>query len=153
MTLYEIDSGILACIDEESGEVIDNDKLNALLMERNLKIESVGLWVKNLTATVSAIKAEEDALKKRRESAERKAKSLKAWLENALCGQRFETAKISLTFRKSTTTEVDTSKLPKKWCVKKITYTPDKTAIRKAILAGQKIRGAVLAEHQNIQIK
>lgn len=153
MTLYEIDVEILTCIDDESGEVVDEDKLNALLMERNTKLENVGLWIKNLESTAKAIKAEEDALKKRRESADRKAKTLKAWLEAALCGQRFETARISMTFRKSTTTEVDTDKLPKKWCVKKVTYTPDKTAIKQAILAGQKIKGAYLEEHQNIQIK
>ena len=153
MTLYEINAEILSCIDDETGEVIDENKLNALLMERNAKIEGVGLWVKNLESTAKAIKAEEDVLKKRRETAERKTKALRTWLESVLNGQRFETAKISLTFRKSTTTEVDTDKLSKEWCVEKITYTPDKTAIKKALLAGQKIEGACLAEHQNIQIR
>jgi hypothetical protein len=37
--------------------------------------------------------------------------------------------------------------------VEKTTYTPDKKAIKAALESGQKIEGASLAEHQNIQIK
>lgn len=33
-TLYEIDSAIYECVDSETGEVIDEEKLNALMMER-----------------------------------------------------------------------------------------------------------------------
>jgi hypothetical protein len=37
--------------------------------------------------------------------------------------------------------------------VKKVTYTPDKAAIKAALLAGEVIKGAQLVERQNIQIK
>lgn len=54
MTLYEIDQAILACIDEESGEIIDADALAELSMERDKKVEGVALWIKNLRADAPA---------------------------------------------------------------------------------------------------
>lgn len=37
MTLYEIDSAIMDCVDEETGEIIDLEKLEALNIERDKK--------------------------------------------------------------------------------------------------------------------
>ena len=34
MTLYEIDNAILSCTDQETGEIIDQEALDALQMER-----------------------------------------------------------------------------------------------------------------------
>lgn len=153
MNLYEIDSAITACVDEETGEIIDFEKLSELLMERDMKIEKVALWIKNLESDATAIKAERDALDKRMKSAESKAKSLREWLKNALECKPFETAKVRVSFRKSEQTEVDESVLDKKWCKEKITYTPDKTAIKNAIKSGQTVDGARIIVNQNIQIK
>jgi seryl-tRNA synthetase len=152
-TLYEINTAICDCVDDETGEIFDADKLNALLMERNAKLENVALWIKNLESDAKAIKAEKDALDKRMKSAENKAKSLKNWLSEALYYLPFETPRVHISFRKSTTAEVDENVISKDWCVEKTTYTPDKKAIKAALESGQKIEGASLAEHQNIQIK
>ena len=152
-TLYEIDVAIMECVDAETGEIIDDEKLNALLMERNVKLESVALWIKNLESDASAIKAEREALEKRQKIAENKAASLRAWLLQALSGQKFSTARVAVSYRKSVSTEVDSESVAKKWCRKKITYTPDKTAIKEALLSGMKIKGCRLVEKQNIQIK
>lgn len=153
MNLYEIDNAITACVDEETGEIIDLEKLNELLMERDTKIEKVAFWIKNLDALASSIKSERDALDKRMKLTENKAKSLREWLGNALDGQKFETSRVAVSFRKSEMTEVDESVLDKKWCKEKITYTPDKTAIKNAIKAGQTVDGARLVTRKNIQIK
>lgn len=153
MNLYEIDSAVTACVDEETGEIIDFERLNELLMERDMKIEKVALWIKNLESDAAAIKAERDALDKRMKSAENRAKSLREWLKNALECQPFETARVRVSFRKSEQTEVDESVLDKKWCREKITYIPDKTAIKNAIKSGQNVNGARLVVNQNIQIK
>lgn len=152
MTLYEIDTKISECIDCETGEVIDFDRLSGLAMERENKLEGVALWVKNLEATAKAIKAERDALKSREEQAERKALALREWLSRALEGEKMETARVKVSYRKSTAVEVD-DRLPKKWCSKKIVYTPDKVAIKTAIQNGKRITGAKIVERQNIQIK
>lgn len=152
MTLYEIDTKISECIDCETGEVLDLDKLSGLAMERENKLEGVALWIKNLDATTKAIKAERDALKERQEQAEHKALALREWLSKALDGEKMETPKVKVSYRKSTAVEVD-DRLPKKWCSKKIVYTPDKVAIKTAIQNGKRITGAKIVERQNIQIK
>lgn len=153
MTLYEIDSEILNCVDSETGEIIDAEKLIELSMERDRKLENVILWVKNLESDAEQMKAERDSLDKRMKSALAKAEWLKKWLSQALDCKPFDCPRAKVTFRKSVATEVNADILPKKWSVKKITYTPDKAAIKSALLAGQKIKGASLVEHQNIQIK
>lgn len=152
-TLYEIDAAIMACIDSETGEVIEYEKLDALLMERGRKLEGVALWIKNLESDAAAIKAERDALDKRMKSAESKAKSLREWLKNALECQPFETARVRVSFRKSESTEIDENVLDRKWCREKVTYTPDKTAIKNAIKTGQTVVGARIVVNQTIQIK
>lgn len=152
-TLYEIDAAIMDCVDAESGEIIDEEQLNSLLMERSAKLEGVALWIKNLDSDAAAIRAEREALEKRQKAAENKAASLRRWLTEALGGQKFSTARVAISYKKSVSTEVDNESVAKKWCKKKITYTPDKTAIKEAMLSGVKIKGCRLVEKQNIQIK
>lgn len=152
--LYQIDQGILSCIDMETGEVIDPEMLDALLMERESKIEGVALWVKNLQSDVAAYKSEIEAFTQRKEQAERKIESLNKWLTGALKGETFSTSKCAVTFRKSERVDIpDESLVQKKWLAKTVTYKPDKKAIKAAIKAGQKIKGCFLIEAQNISIK
>jgi len=74
-TLYEIDAAIMDCVDTETGEIIDEEKLNSLLMERSAKLEGVALWIKNLDSDATAIRAEREALEKRQKAAENKVSS------------------------------------------------------------------------------
>ena len=106
MTIYEIDNEIMNCIDMETGEVIDTEKLNDLQMERDAKIENVALWIKELNAEAEAIKNEKQALEERQRVAENKAESLKNWLAYALNGEKFKTAKCSISYRNSESVEV-----------------------------------------------
>ena len=106
MTIYEIDNEIMNCIDMETGEVIDTEKLNDLQMERDEKIENVALWIKELKAETEAIKNEKQALAERQRVAENKAESLKNWLAYALNGEKFKTAKCSISYRNSESVEV-----------------------------------------------
>ena len=106
MTIYEIDNEIMNCIDMETGEVIETDKLNDLQMERDAKIENVALWIKELKAEAEAIKNEKQALAERQRVAENKAESLKNWLAYALNGEKFKTAKCSISYRNSESVEV-----------------------------------------------
>ena len=106
MTIYEINNEIMNCIDMETGEVIDTDKLNELQMERDAKIENVALWIKELKAEAEAIKNEKQALADRQRVAENKAESLKNWLAYALNGEKFKTSKCSVSYRNSESVEV-----------------------------------------------
>jgi outer membrane murein-binding lipoprotein Lpp len=153
MTLYEIDQKLLDCIDLETGEILNEERLNELQMERNEKLEKVALWIKELNAEADALKAEKQAFADRQKAAENKAESLKKWLANALAGEKFKTTKVMVSFRKTKSVEVaDIFALDENY-VKYSEPTADKAAIKKAIEAGQKVAGATLVENVSISVK
>lgn len=152
-TLYEIDEAILACIDQETGEIIDGEKLDALQIEREEKLESVALWIKDLKAEAEALKAEKQAFAERQKAAESKAESLKKWLADALAGEKFKTTKVAVSFRKTQSVQVsDIWELDEKF-VKYAEPTADKAAIKAAIKAGEEVNGATLIESVSLSVK
>ena len=155
MNLYEIDKAISECVDHETGEIIDFERLEELQIERNTKIENVALWIKNLNADLLALKAEKDNFAEREKQTKSKIESLKNWLAGALNNNPLTTSKVAVTFRKSEAVEIiNEDALPKKYLRKRITIEPNKTAIKDAIKNGNlKVKGAELVIKQNIQIK
>lgn len=101
MNIYQIDRAIEECVDLETGEILDIERLEQLQMDRVEKLENVACWIKNLVAENAAIRAEEIALAERRRKGESKVESLKRYLSDALGGQKFSTARCSVTFRKT----------------------------------------------------
>lgn len=153
MKLYEIDAAILDCIDMETGEVVDAEKLTALQMERDEKVEAVALWIKDLTAEAAALKAEKQAFAERQAAAEKKAESLKRWLTDALAGAKFKTTKVAVSFRKTQSVEIpDVYALDENY-LKYSAPTADKAAIKAAIKAGETVTGAELVEGISMTIK
>ena len=154
MKLYQINEAIMNCLDMETGEVINCEALEALMMQRDEKLENIALWIKNLTADAAAYKAEKESFAEREKAALTKAESLKNYLTYALDGQKFTTAKCAVSFRKSEKIEItDEAVLPKDYVTETVTIKPDKTAIKKAIKSGQEVSGAQLIENLNISIK
>ena len=152
-TLYEIDEEILNCVDMETGEIIDVERLGQLQLAREDKVEGIALWIKNLLSDVDAIKSEEEKLAQRRKVNENKAKNLKEYLSKFLNGQKFKTPKVSISYRKSESVEVtDLSKLDDDY-LKFAEPTVDKTKVKKALKAGTVLQGVSLVENQNIQIR
>lgn len=153
MNLFELDKALYECVDAETGEIIDEEKLNELSMERDEKVENIACWIKELRAQAAAIKQEEENLYARRKVAENKIQSLGEYLSSYLNGGKFETAKVKISYRKSETLEVsETAKIPETW------YKPqepklDKAGLKKAVKAGLEIEGVEIVEKQNIQIK
>ncbi|MBR3333726.1 MAG: siphovirus Gp157 family protein [Clostridia bacterium] len=94
--LYDIDAAILACVDMETGEILDPEKLDALQMEREQKLEGVALWIKDLKAEAEAVKAEADKLTARKKAVENKIDGLKNWLLYALNGEKLKTARCNV---------------------------------------------------------
>ena len=153
MKLYEIDQAIMDCIDMETGEIINEELLNGLQMERDAKIENVVLWIKELKAEAEALKAEKMAFAERQKVAENKVESLKKWLAYALDGEKFKTVRASVTFRTSEKVEVaDIYKLDENF-VKYKEPEADKDAIKRAIKAGQEVAGATLVPSTSVIIK
>ena len=89
--LYEINADILSCVDLETGEILDTEKLDALQIERDAKLEGVALWVKDLKAEAAAVKEEADKLNARKKTLDNKIEGLKNWLLMALDGEKLST--------------------------------------------------------------
>lgn len=163
MKLFDIDEKLAACVkldesrvvDTESGEIIDLEAIAALEMERDKKIENLGCWYKNLLADAEALKAQKNAFAEREKAAKAKAESLKGFLSRYLNGKKFETAKVAMSFRKSEAVEFDASYMadvPVEF-LKLREPELDKTAVKKAIKAGEEIPGCALVTRQNLTIK
>ena len=153
-SLYEINEQLLNCIDLQTGEIIDTEKFDALQLERTDKLENVALWYKNLLSEAAAFKAEKDAFAEKQKRAEAKAESLKKYLDSALHGSKFDTTKVNISYRKSTSVEViDQEAIPEQYLRTVTTVSPDKTEIAKALKVGEIVEGVTLKETNNIQIK
>lgn len=87
MTLYEINKEMMECWDAETGELLDEARLNELQIERGKKIENVACWIKNLRAEREALKAEKDIFAQRQKKVENQIDSLTKYLESALEGR------------------------------------------------------------------
>ena len=154
MSIYEIDAAILNCIDEETGEIIDFAQLEQLQIERSTKIENIACWIKNLESDATAIKAEADNLIERAKKAQNKAADLRVWLSDILAGQKFDSARCAVSFRKSEKIEIeDETAIPRDYMITKTTYSPDKTAIKNMIKSGTVVPGCKLVQNLNAQIK
>lgn len=154
MKLYEIDAAILNCIDTETGEILDEEQLSQLQMERDQKIENVALWVKNLNAEKDAVKAEKDAFASRQKALENRIDSLKSWLTFATEGQKFSSPKCQVSFRRSESVNVlDPELIPAEYMVITVEKKPDKVTIKEQLKNGFAVPGCSLETKQNIQIR
>lgn len=152
MTLYEIDLALMQAVDQETGE-INTEVFDQLMMEREKKIEGIALWVKNLKADAAAYKAEKEAFAERQKAAENKADSLMQYLSMVLHGEKFETTKTKVSFRKSESLEVsEDAKIPEEFLKYKEPEV-NKADLKKAVKAGLVLDGVQLVQKQNIQIK
>ena len=161
MSIYKIDQAILSLVDPETGEITDWAAFEELQMERDAKVEAVALWYKNLVAEAKAIKEEEQALAERRKKLESMAETRKKYLEYALNGQKFQTARCAVTFRKSTRVELEDPDKVIKWaeanghkeCVSYKAPEANKTEIGKLLKGQVNVPGAVLVEGRSLTVK
>ena len=155
--LYEIDSDIENFefdIDLDTGEILNADDLDALQMERDRKIEGVGLKVKNLEAEKEAVKREKDNFAEREKRLAKDIEGYKNWMTRALKNKPFKTDRLVVSYRSSKSVDItDEALIPDEYCNFTVEKKPDKTAIRKALEADKEVKGATLVEKQNIQIK
>ena len=160
--LYEIDQDILDCVDVETGEILDTEKLDALQMERETKLEGVALWVKDLKAEAAAVKEEADKLTARKKALDNKIEGLKNWLLYALDGAKLKTVRCNVYQTHSQRLAVvDEEKLIQ---YLKLDDDPDrylrfrepelkKDEIKKALKDGEFFPGAALEETESVVIK
>ena len=170
MKIYEIDAEIerllSESVDEETGELlIDPEKLDALQMERDRKVENLALVYKNLLADADAIQAEADILKKEAAALEGRVKTTKnaakkaaSYLMYVLKGEKFKTPKVSVSFGTSQSVKIDDGFI--EWAMvsapEYLRYKlpeADKVAIKKAIESGEEIFGCSIVKNDTIKIR
>jgi len=162
MNLYEInelikiaiESGIM--IDSETGEILElkEGDLNALKCNLEDKIENIGLYIKNTESFSEALNLEKKNLEKRIKASNAKSEFLRKYLSNFMIGNnkyKFETSKIKLSFRNSSSVEIVDGFDNKEFM--RVKYEVDKKSISEKLKDGIKIDGALLVEKQNLQIK
>lgn len=174
MNLYELHSAFFALMndieagrvdpqeeveDAETGETLTlAEALDRLALDFDRKVENIGLWIKNLNAEAEAIRAEETALAKRRRTAERRAASLKGYLATALHGVKFSAPRVAISFRRSSSVEVDEeaatrmeSEADARFCTAK--WAVSKTLIKEALGRGESVPGAKIVETLSTIVK
>lgn len=153
MTLYEIDQRIMECCDPETGEILDEQRLDDLQIARDTKIENIALWIKNLKSDKEALKAEKESFAQRQKATENRIESLTRYLETALNGEKFKTPKVAITYRKSEQIVITDGVQLDDQYLRYREPEPDKTAIKEAIKSGVEIDGVSLKTRMNMQIK
>ena len=162
--LYDIDQDILDCVDLETGEILDTEKLDALQMEREAKLEGVALWIKDMKAEAEAVKAEADKLTTRKKALDNKIEGLKTWLLVALDGEKLKTPRCNVYQTHSQRVAiVGDEKDLIAWIERHAEDPRDyirykepelrKDEIKKALKDGKEIEYAVLEETESVVIK
>jgi chromosome condensin MukBEF ATPase and DNA-binding subunit MukB len=161
--LYEIDQDILDCVDTETGEILDTEKLDALQMELEKKLEGVALWVKDLKAEAEAVKAEADKLNARKKALENKIDGLKNWLRFALGGEKLKTprcnvyyqhnTKVNVIDEQSVTNYIQTHYKEPEEFLKFVLPEIRKDAVKAELKKGVEIPGCALEETESVVIK
>lgn len=165
MKLYEIDRAIEelveTCVDPETGEFLGYEALEQLQMDRESKIEGLILKFKNISAEANMVKAEEANLTKRRKTLERQADGLKEYLARVLAGEKFKTARCSVSYRSSTSLEVLDADAVAAWLeenghfdlVKRSAPEVVKKDVKQMIQAGVVVPGAEIRNSVSIQVR
>ena len=161
-TLYEINADILAAVDQETGEILDTARLDALQMEREKKFEGVSLWVKDMTAEVAARREEVRKQQAAIKSLESRIEGCKEWLKLNLAGQKFKTPRVSVSYTHNQRLKVDDQQAAIDAMVKDARYVtcvrfpaPElmKDDIKKVLKAGAEIPGVSLENTESLVIR
>ena len=159
MTLYEMTVTATRLYDLfTSGDIPEeavNDTLESLGVEG--KIEDYCHVINQLGSDIASYEAEIERLNAKKQSAkkgiDRMKKALVAYME-VTNTPKVKAGVFDLSMRKSESVVIDDiDKLPEIYVKVKQTTSPDKTAIKKAIKAGEVISGAMLQVNNNLQIK
>ena len=170
MSLYTIDQELMAAIDnlysrvDENGELVevtekDLEVISQLKAERQVKLENIALYIKNLDADAAAIKEEASKLLARAARTEKKAEGLRGYMLRSMVANNdteLSSPRYAAKISSSESTEIlDETLIPAEFIrviQKDPERKPDKVAIKKAIKAGREVAGAKLVKKQKVNI-
>lgn len=155
MNLWEINKEILSCIDMETGEITDAEKLESLQMDRHEKLRNIAFVALNAESDIKQLKEQEAKFKARRQSAEKTLEWAKNTLESELAGDTMKENEFTVSYNPASVDVFDVALLDRKYFrvpeIKPQEPKPDLDAIKKAIQAGVDVPGARL--RRKVKIK
>ena len=148
-------------VDEETGEIIGWEKLDALKESATVKIANCARFLQYAQVQIDAMKGAEEKIKARRQSAQNFVDKLSVKVVQALLAipdgkRKVEEPDIKVSARPSDVVLIDDEKLlDEKFFNIKIKQEKNvsKTAIKDAIKAGEEVKGARLVKSYKLQIK
>lgn len=161
-TLHEIERTIAQVIetgygyDEETGEVLfDSSELDDLKLARRDKIVACGAYVKSRRAFIEAMRAEERAMRARREVAERALERLETYVLSHLDdGETVEGVEAEVGTRRSTRVVIDDEDaIPDGYMRTTVTTAPNKAEIRASLRRGEKVPGCHMETTRNLSVR
>ena len=157
MKLYQINQQIEDILSRYDDELPEEalDQIEALGLAEADKLESMGVWIKQLRAEEKALADEIKTLQSRKKSTENRADRIGKYLADYLLANgrdTFKSSKVAMSFRRSEVVEVaDETLIPDAY--KSYEVKVSKSDIKTAIKAGQAVSGAQLVERKNLQVK
>jgi hypothetical protein len=164
LTLYSLSTNYLQALEALTDPEADlpaeavNDTLEALAGELEDKAVNVAKFLRNMEAMADAIKAAEADMAKRRKALENRVQ----WLKDYLKGNMEHSGitkiecpyfKLSIQSNPASVNILDEVAIPDQFKEQVVSWKIDKTAIKKAILAGQSVAGASLVNGTRLVIK
>ena len=148
-----------SCYDQETGEIISEREFD---VAEKLKAEAlsngIGKLCKinaNLKAEIEALKAEEKRIAEKRKAKERNLGRLKNYMRLVMeqAGQdKVKDGTFTVSLRLSEALEITNEDLlPMSF--KRVSYEPDKKAIKEALANGKEVAGAEIVVNTNVVIK
>lgn len=149
-------------VDTETGELMSKEDFDSMLQcmegKRDEKVRAICMKIKSFEADALAVKAIIDGLKKRHDAYVNGAKRLTDYLQYCLDGEKFECPEAVVKYTKSKAVAIDPSKfyeIPAEYIKEHELKESDfnKTAIKKALQAGEVIPGCSIEDRTSMKVK
>ena len=136
----------------EAGQKADYYRSKAEAAE---KIEATALYLRELDAEAKAAKEEADRMLARVKSMQKRSDYLKAMLLDALHATgKVKTGRVTVSIRTTQAVAVDEgANLPEAYTTVKTTVSPNKVAIKQALLDGVEVPGCSLEARESVSIR
>lgn len=160
MKLYEIAPALRFALDDievdpETGEILNADALHAVEAQAAEKVEATALYLRELDAEAKAAKEEADRMLARVKSMQKRSDYLKAMLLDALHATgKVKTGRVTVSIRTTQAVEIaEGANLPEAYTTVKTTVSPNKVAIKQALLDGVEVPGCSLEARESVSIR
>lgn len=160
MKLYEIAPALRFALDDievdpETGEILSADALHAVEAEAAEKIEATALYLRELDAEAKAAKDEADRMIARVKSMQKRSDYLKAMLLDALHATgKVKTGRVTVSIRTTQAVQINQEQaIPEAFTTVKTTVSPNKVAIKQALLDGVEVPGCHLEARESVSIR